>query len=215
MQAKTDPIECKRAARRQERRAAIVAVAQRHFTEYGYGATSMSAIAAELGGSKTTLWSYFSSKEELFAEALEVWIRDFSPISALKPEADLRQTLLGYGTEFLRTMLSSNIATLFRLVIAEASRFPEIGRIFYEHAPLRRHKVLAAYLDGQITAGRLRPVDSLRASAQLHHLCIYRLFMHSMWGLDPDISAEAIDREVGEAVDMFLHGYAMEGPPAR
>ncbi len=210
MQADTDQIGCKREARRQERRAAIVAVAQRHFTEYGYGATSMSAIAAEMGGSKTTLWSYFSSKEELFAEALEVWIRDFSPIRQLKAEDDLRQTLLRYGREFLQTMLSSNIATLFRLVIAEASRFPEIGRIFYEHAPLRRHKVLAAYLDQHMATGAIQPVDSLRASAQFHHLCIYRLFMHSMWGLNPDISEDAINREVGEAVDLFLNGYATQ-----
>ena len=34
--------------------------------ELGYERTSMSEIAARLGGSKATLYSYFPSKEELF-----------------------------------------------------------------------------------------------------------------------------------------------------
>lgn len=211
MNCTDEQLGCKREVRRQERRAAIVAVAQRHFSEHGYGGTSMSAIAAELGGSKTTLWTYFSSKEDLFAAALDTWIQEFGPIRDVEAQGDVEQTLLLYCTEFLKLMLSPAVETLFRLVIAEAPRFPEIGRIFYERAPLRRHKILAAYLQAQMDAGTIRTVDSLRASAQLHHLCIYRLFMHSMWGLNPDTSAENIAREVEEAVDVFLNGLAFPG----
>ncbi|WEK46439.1 MAG: TetR/AcrR family transcriptional regulator [Candidatus Andeanibacterium colombiense] len=198
----------KREARRQERREAIVAVAQRHFREHGYSGTSMSAIAADLGGSKTTLWTYFASKEDLFAAALDEWTVAFGCDSTIHPAGDLRETLTAYCTEFLRVMLTPEVGTLFRLVIAEASRSPEIGRIFYERAPLRRHKAMAAYFETQIAAGTLRPVDTLRAAAQLHHLCMYRIFMHSMWGLGPDVSDQAIAREVEEAVTLFLDGYA-------
>ncbi|MBO9601123.1 MAG: TetR/AcrR family transcriptional regulator [Novosphingobium sp.] len=202
-----DKIPGRREAKRQERRAAIVAVAQRHFQEHGYGGVSMSAIAAELGGSKTTLWTYFASKEDLFAAALEEWTVEFGCADLIPDLGSLHETLVGYCANFLRVMLTPGVATLFRLVIAEGPRFPEIGRIFYEHAPLRRHRTLAGYLERQMDAGELRRVDSLRASAQLHHLCMYRLFMHSMWGLDPDVSQQAIVREAEEAVDMFLRGY--------
>ena len=61
----------KREANRMERRRAIVAIARDHFFEHGYAGTSMSAIAAALGGSKGTLWSYFRSKEELFAAVVD------------------------------------------------------------------------------------------------------------------------------------------------
>jgi len=198
---------CKREARKEERRAAIVEAAQRHFTEHGFGGTTMSAIATELGGSKTTLWTYFSSKEELFAAAIDDWIGQYRPGRELELEGSLRQTLVNYCREFLHQMLAPQTETMFRLVIAEAKRFPELGRIFYERAPLRRHKSLATFLQAQMDAGLLRQHDSLRASAQLHHLCFYRLFMHSMWGLDPDTSPEQIRLEAEEAVDLFLDGY--------
>jgi TetR/AcrR family transcriptional regulator, mexJK operon transcriptional repressor len=202
----------RREARRQERRAAIVAVAQRHFREHGYGGTSMSAIAAELGGSKTTLWTYFAAKEDLFAAALDEWTVEFGCDGTVQDRGSLRETLAGYCTDFLKVMLTPGVGTLFRLVIAEASRFPEIGRIFYERAPLRRHRALAVYLETQMNAGALRQIDCLRASAQLHHLCMYRLFMHSMWGLAPDVSPEAVAREADEAVTVFLDGYGAQDP---
>src|SRR3546814_3412867 len=57
--------------RKTQRRASILEVARRSFFEKGYAATTMSGIAATLGGSKSTLWRYFSSKEELFAAVLD------------------------------------------------------------------------------------------------------------------------------------------------
>src|SRR4026208_346391 len=64
------PCLSRREARRRDRRGAIIGVARRSFLNNGYAATTMSSIAAELGGSKGTLWSYFPGKEELFAAVL-------------------------------------------------------------------------------------------------------------------------------------------------
>ncbi|RKF23002.1 TetR/AcrR family transcriptional regulator [Altericroceibacterium spongiae] len=199
---------CKRDAKKEEKRAAIVAIAQQHFTEHGFGGTTMSAIAADLGGSKTTLWSYFSSKEDLFAAALDDWIDIFEPVRNIRYEGDLRETLVSYCCDFLNQMLTPQVETMFRLVIAEAKRFPELGQIFYEQAPLRRHKALSAFLQQEMDSGRLRQYDSVRMSSQLHHLCLYRLFMHSIWGLEPDTSPAQIRLEAENVVDLFLNGYA-------
>jgi TetR/AcrR family transcriptional repressor of mexJK operon len=57
----------RREARKLDRRKAIVDAARRAFLDDGYAATSMSGLLKTLGGSKATLWSYFRSKEELFA----------------------------------------------------------------------------------------------------------------------------------------------------
>src|SRR3546814_4420702 len=61
----------RREERKTQRRASILEVARLSFFEKGYAATTMSGIAATLGGSKSTLWRYFSSKEELFAAVLD------------------------------------------------------------------------------------------------------------------------------------------------
>src|ERR1700721_3771942 len=61
-----------RASPREEPRESILKVAREVFFENGYAATSMSSIAARLGGSKGTLYNYFKNKEELF----EAQVRD-------------------------------------------------------------------------------------------------------------------------------------------
>ena len=206
-------LECSKAggrreARREERRCAILAIAGRHFQELGYGGTTMSGIAAELGGSKGTMWAYFASKEELFAAVLDSWIEQYAPLREPKPGRDLRETLVGYCTEFLTIMLSPEVTALYRLVIAEGQRFPEFGRIFYDRAPRRRHRMLARLLDAEIANGRLSPHDTLSASAQLHHSCLFHLFMHNLWGLAPDVSPARIAQDAEAAVSLFMRGYS-------
>lgn len=198
----------RREAKREERRCAILAIAGRHFQEFGYGGTTMSAIAAELGGSKGTLWAYFPSKEELFAAVLDSWIEQYAPMREPRAGKDLHQMLVGYCTDFLTIMLSPEVTALYRLVIAEAQRFPEFGRIFYDRAPRRRHQMLARLLDAEIENGRLLPHDTLTASAQLHHSCLFHLFMRNLWGLDPDLAPARIAQDAETAVTLFMRGYA-------
>lgn len=53
------------------RRIAILTVAGRTFLRQGYADASMDGIAAEVGGSKSTLYRYFPSKAALFAAYVE------------------------------------------------------------------------------------------------------------------------------------------------
>lgn len=52
------------------RRAELLSVARRLFAERGFGAASLGVIATEAGVSKPTLLHHFSSKEELYLEAV-------------------------------------------------------------------------------------------------------------------------------------------------
>jgi len=200
----------RREARREERRACIVALAHRLFDEHGYGGTTMSAVAAALGGSKSTLWAYFASKEELFGAVLDRLVTQFAPAIALDEEAPLEPTLVRYANDFLSMTLSPPIIALNRLVIGEASRFPELGRLFYARGPERRHGVVAGYFAAQIARGRLRPVDPLLASRQFHHLCHTGLFVRTLWSVEPTPDAAAIHQDAIDAVRLFLHGYGTE-----
>lgn len=51
-----------------ERRKAILAAAIRRFDASGYSATTMDEVAADAGISKGSIYNYFQSKEELFAQ---------------------------------------------------------------------------------------------------------------------------------------------------
>jgi TetR/AcrR family transcriptional repressor of mexJK operon len=193
----------RRGIKREERRCAIVTIAQRHFAEHGFGGASMSAIAAEIGGSKATLWAYFQSKEDLFAAALSAWLDEIEPRSVAPSQGDARQRLIDYCTAFMSAMLTPVAETIFRLIVAEGQRFPELGRAYYRRVLLAHHLMLSELLEGQLRAGRLLPrsraPSSLRAAEQLLEICMCRLLVRRVCGLELDSSADAIAREAQSA----------------
>lgn len=129
----------KRELNRVRKRAQIVDIATRSFLEYGYAATSMSAVAEELGGSKATLWGHFGSKEDLFAAVVDQQVDNFSRdidevlTSQRFSVPALRRALL----RFLDCLLHENSVRLFRLVLGEGERFPEIAEMAYSRGPVK------------------------------------------------------------------------------
>lgn len=55
----------------------ILDVATRVFSRYGYGKTSLDEVASEAGIAKGTVYYYFSNKEELFMNVVELQVKEF------------------------------------------------------------------------------------------------------------------------------------------
>lgn len=199
----------RREARRSERRQAILAIARRSFFELGYSATSMSAISAELGGSKATLWSHFPSKEELFAAVLDQETTAYRQTltDLLQPTEDLAGTILAFCRSFIAKLVSPEAIRLHRLICAEAERFPEIGTIFHERAPCATQRLIANFLASQIASGTLRPVDPLRAARALASLCMGGAHQRMLWG-QPPASDEELEAEAIFAAESFMAAFA-------
>jgi TetR/AcrR family transcriptional regulator, mexJK operon transcriptional repressor len=204
------PSASRREARREERRGAILDVAAQSFLEHGYAATTMSAIAATLGGSKGTLWSYFASKEVLFAAVIERVTEEFRAQLALilHPRDGIEAALRRFCEEFLRKLTSPEAIALHRLVIGETQRFPELGRIFYERAPRQTQRLLADFIKQAMDTGRLRRGDPLAAARQLTGLCLYGGQQQLLMGVIDAFPPEAVAAEVDLAMDVFLRAYA-------
>lgn len=200
----------KREARKQDRRDAILAIAKRAFLENGYSGASMSAISAELGGSKATLWSYFPSKEELFAAVLEEATAAYRQQLAdlLKPGEDVRTTVLQFCRSFVAKITSCDGLRLHRLVAAEVNRFPEVGAIFYRRVPKRTHELLAHFFADAMDAGKLRKDEPLRAARVLASLCTGGAHQRMLWG--QETGPEELDQEALLATDIFMRAYAPE-----
>src|SRR3546814_2195616 len=79
------------------RRKAFVEAARKGFLANGYAGTTMSSIASAVGGSKTTLWTYFPSKEALF-EAVVDDIVDYYG-AALQVELPMDEAVLPKSEE--------------------------------------------------------------------------------------------------------------------
>ncbi|SCW48687.1 transcriptional regulator, TetR family [Sphingobium faniae] len=216
MDSSSSPSLSRREVRRRDRRDAILCVAARSFLENGYAGTTMSGIAAALGGSKGTLWSHFPSKEELFASVLDqktsAYRAQLSQI--LDPCGDLVTTLHRACVSLLEKMTSSEAIALHRLTMSEAGRISEIGRIFYRRGPHQTRMLIAEFLSGAMERGQLRKADPEAAARVITALitsgCHQKLLVGEIVAVTPDMIAADADFTVG----VFMRAHAPEMAPA-
>jgi AcrR family transcriptional regulator len=195
-------------ARSEARRRAIIEVAREVFLAHGYAAASMSEIAVRMGGSKGTLYNYFRSKEELF----EAFMVDTCGKSANALLDHLpRVALIEIGAGFLSFVLDAPIMSVHRLVVAEAGRFPELGRVFYETGPRNSELKLGEYLGHAMDAGRLRRGDPIEAARRLRDLVMSDVYNRRLWGVIDEPTPEQIRAHVTRSVEIFLAAFGVDG----
>ena len=193
----------------EDRREAIIAIARDAFFSNGYAGTSMSSIAVSLGGSKTTLWSYFPNKPALFIAVADDLIAQYDKAvtSSLVPGGEIEATLRAFGRLLLSALLSDSLVALIRLVTGENGRFPELGSRFHERGIGRGWTVLKAYLDDAVLAGQIQVEDTLFAAQHFIALCQSRCYQRAMMGDTPHPSKTEIDQDIDAAVAIFLRAY--------
>ena len=199
----------RREARRETRRDTILEVAGRSFLEHGYAGTTMSGIAAKLGGSKGTLWNYYPSKEVLFGAVLDRATAAFREqlTLTLSPDDSIEAALTKFCSKFLGKLTMPESLALHRLVVGEAARFPEMGRIFYERAPWKTQELLACYLEKAAEKGQIRCEDPFAAAQYLTSLCTARAQQQLLTGVIDTIPPDRIREEVASAVAVFLRAF--------
>src|SRR3546814_17910326 len=102
------------------RRDAILGVALEVFREVGFDAASMSQIAARVGGSKATLYNYFSSKEELLLEAMlhSAGKHADDVLTLLQTEGDFVPQLHRFVTSLLKLLNEPYTVEILRVAIS-------------------------------------------------------------------------------------------------
>lgn len=189
-----------------ERRQAIVAVAAEIFLEFGYSRASMSMISARLGGSKSTIYSYFSTKEELFGAVISETIVDRSVECAehlLQSDQEPTRALLDFAEEFLALFTTDSSVAAMRAGISGSFELQSLTSIYHENAK-RTWVLVARFLERLQQQELLREVDLEVMVAHLKGLIEAGVFEPLLAGdtpwLDPKHSA-------GPAIDAFLRAY--------
>ncbi len=138
------------------KRQAILDAAGAVFRERGFGGASMSQVAERIGGSKATLYRYFSSKEDLFlATMLDAAIETArEAFDGLDPAKDPRRSLERFGAAHLAVVLSPANLAVRRILIAEGQR-SGAGQRLYERGPKVTWSRLARYLEALMAHGVL------------------------------------------------------------
>jgi len=195
--------------RRGERRDAIIDAAHDCFVAEGYGAASMSTIAARIGGSKGTLYNYFPSKEDLFdAVVRRSCDRLQAEISSFPQNGTLQARLVAIAEVLLNHILSPQALAISRMVIAEGERFPELARLFYEAGPRRGIGRIAELIGALMDQGVLRRADPGLAAQQFKDLTISGVHSLRLWNVIGDPTPAENHERAELAVETFLRAYA-------
>ena len=209
-----------RGGRSARKRRAIMEAATALFLRDGYRNTSMDQVAADAAVSKQTVYKHFADKQQLFREIVlgvtgnsEAIITDLTSVlrnSEIDSLADLRTVLTDLARRYIDGVLRPNVLSLRRLIIAEAERFPDLARTYFEQAPSRGIDVIADALRTYETRGLLDLGDARLAAAQFAYLVLGIPQDRAQFCPHERPSPAERDRLAAEAVRVFLAAY--QGP---
>jgi len=199
-----------RSARKRE---AILEAATTLFLRSGYLGTSMDEIAALAAVSKQTVYKHFADKERLFS-AIVIALVDaasdptYDEVLNLRDSGDVEADLRDLARRLLARVLQPQLMQLRRLVIAEVSRFPELGRIFYERGPGRTMAALAEAFGRLAERQMLRVEDPSLAAAHFNWLIMsIPLNQAMLQGLATAPAGADLDRYADTGVRVFMAAY--------
>lgn len=178
-----------------ERRQHILRVATEVFCELGYDGASMSAIAAKVGGSKGTLYNYFSSKDELLLAAMLEEAHEFQAdiMSKLESNATLEVLLSNLVTRMVNKLyVDPKTAKLLRIVISVGDS-SDIGLRFFTVLGNGIWDRIQLLLANKIESGELINKDPEMMTSYLRGLCEFdmvRLLMGAMPNFTPEQAKE-------------------------
>ncbi|MBP0599345.1 TetR/AcrR family transcriptional regulator [Herbaspirillum sp. LeCh32-8] len=192
----------------EERRQAMIDIAGEVFNEIGFEGASMAEIAARIGGSKATLYNYFSSKEEIFVEVMMKQVGcQFEPaFEELSDGDDVRQGLLRLGHRYLAIVLKPEVVAVKRLAMYYAGK-SELGPMLYERGPKRGWTRIADFLKRKMEQGKLHTGDAWIAALQFRSLVEAEWMDVRMLNVVTELSPEQLQASVERAVDAFMYLY--------
>lgn len=194
------------------RRKAFVDAARAAFFRNGYAGTTMSSIAAHVGGSKTTLWNYFPSKEALFAAVVDDIVDHYGVALQveLPIDEDVTSALRRFATILMDTLMSDPILSLYQLVVGEARRFPHLAETFYDRAPRRGKERLAQWMAAKMARGELRRGDPMQAVYHFAGLCQSGVYQHAVLGLPQGRERDRLAADIEAALDAFERAWGAD-----
>jgi AcrR family transcriptional regulator len=196
------------AGRAELRRAAFLKAARDVFLEYGYEAANMAEIVKRAGGSLSTLYAQFGGKKGLFEAMIDARVTDLTEQMhiELAAHAPLREGLKRIGEAFLFRQLEAEALDVFRLMVAQAKKFPELAETWGKRAPEAVRRALADYLVDRAKAGEIKISNPDVAAAVFFDLVRARIQFRALLIPSYQPTETEVRETVDRAVKVFLGG---------
>lgn len=193
--------------RGERRRAAMLEAAKAVFIEHGYADATLDEVIRRSGGSRATLYKQFGDKKGLFAAIIaDICAEIVAPLAKSAAGQEPQAVLTAFGRAFMAGLMEPRGLALYRVLIGEAARFPELAEAVYRSGPAVAAEQLAKHLRRWITQKRIHLTDPDLAARQFLEMIKGDLHFRALLRLQPRPTEGEIDSCVRSAVRLFLEG---------
>jgi AcrR family transcriptional regulator len=186
----------------------ILDVATSLFLRDGYGPVSIEMIAREAGVSKRTLYQRFANKAVLFTSVVHRIMERLRPRNDARffEGGSLEAILLGLGKIILDASLTPDALALHRVIVAEATRFPDLAAIVAkESAGPEAIRRIAALFEHEAAAGRIAVKNATFVAMQFLYMIIAVPQRRAM-GAGTPMNASERNEWIANSVHLLLNG---------
>jgi AcrR family transcriptional regulator len=174
----------------------------------GYSATSIDAVARRAGVSTKTVYRLIPNKAALFegmvSDRLDRFLADVK--LNVNEHADVRDALHAALMACAKLTLDREVIALQRIVLQEATQFPDIAAAFYNNGIVRTAAALADWLRAQQARGLIALEDVDEAAGMLIGMVASAPQRAAIFGGLPTPSDSEIDARVRRCAALFLRG---------
>ncbi len=184
----------------------ILDAAQELFLAQGFEATTLDQIAAGAGATKRTLYVKIGDKAELFAHVVRRML-DLrrEKLNDAAGSGTPTERLVRFGENLLAIALDPDVLRLYRVLVAEAPRFPALASLMEEQMTRGARVHLAELLRDEIRRKRLALDDPELAAELLVTMIVWSPQRAVLFGMGPWEPARRASW-VRAAVRLFLGG---------
>jgi AcrR family transcriptional regulator len=185
---------------------------------HGFSAATTDMIQQAAGVSKSTVYAHYPNKEVLFLAVVKAECESFlSTLGKPSPGRNLAEVLKGIAHAYLDRLMSPGGLALFRMIVAEAQRFPEVGRRFYEAGPEVINRIVEEALAAAEARGELDLAGMRREAAASLFVNMVRgeAHMQSLMHVQGAMSAAQRELWASDAVTAFLRAFQKNGSVRR
>lgn len=197
-----------RRRRKEARPDEIIRAALLVFARAGFNAARLDDVAAEAGVSKGTLYLYFPSKEELFKAVVRAAILPNlarAERAASRHHGSEAELLRAFLELIGRRILRSRLSVIPKLVLAEASNFPDLASFYLEAVVHRAMALIGGIVRRGIDGGEFRPVPvEATVLSLIAPVLFLALWRHSFAPVAPRPIDEL--ETLRAHLDLVLHG---------
>lgn len=186
----------------------ILDAAKDVFMERGYADTSMDLVAKRAQASKTTLYTRFPSKEALFAASIERECQRHGVLldPATFSDLSIDDALFLLGTRMLDLLWSPEALRMQQIIAGEATRSPEIVRIFYENGPAPTMAAVEGFFAAALADGKVQGGEAHFMAHQFIAAIDGSIDCEVAWGCRPPPTGAERDAYLRKVVALFLDG---------